>query len=90
MNQAANTVVDDQDINRLHELHYLTDTGVEKLCKNFKLPGRVAAGNGDGATLGHMISHRAEMKINLAAYWLWYSEKISRLRIGADVTVPVI
>ena len=26
----------------------------------------------------------------LAAYWLWYSEKISCPRNGADVTVPVV
>ena len=90
MNHAANAIVDDQAINRLHELHYLTNTDIETLCKNVKWPGRVAAGNGGGANLGHMISHRVEMNIKLAAYWLWYSEKISRPRIGADVTVPVV
>ena len=89
-NQAANAIVDDQGINRLHELRYLTDTDIETLCKNVKPPGRVAAGNGGGANLGHMISHRAEMNIKLAAYWLQYSEKISHPRIGADLTVPVV
>ena len=89
-NQVANVIVDDQGINQLHELHYLTDTDVETLCKNVKRPGGVAAGNGSGANLGHMISHWAEMNIKQAAYWLWYSEKISRPRIGADVTVPVV
>ena len=75
----------------MHELRYLTDTDIETLCKNVKCPGGgVAAGNGGGANLGHMISHQAEMNIKLAAYWLWYSEKISRPRIGADVTVPVV
>ena len=89
-NQAANAIVDDQGINRLHELCYLTDTDVETLCKNVKHPGRVAAENGGGTNLGHMISHQAEMNIKLAAYWLWYSEKISCLRIRADVTAPVV
>ena len=89
-NQAANAIVDDQGINRLHELCYLTNTDIETLCKNVKHPGGVAAGNRGGANLGHMISHRAEMNIMLAAYWLWYSEKISHPRIGADVTVPVV
>ena len=89
-NQAANAIVDDQGINRLHELCYLTDTDIETLCKNVKRPGRVAAGDGSGANLGHMISHQAEMNIKLAAYWLWYSEKISHPRIGADVTVPAV
>ena len=89
-NQAANAIVDDQGINWLHELCYLTDTDVETLCKNVKHPGGVAAGNGGGASPGHMISHRAEMNIKLAAYWLQYSEKISRPRIGVDVTVPVV
>ena len=74
----------------MHELRYLTDTDIETLCKNAKRPGVVAAGNGGGANLGHMISHWAEMNIKLAAYWLWYSEKISCPRIGADVTVPVV
>ena len=87
-NQAANAIVDDQGINQLHELHYLTDTDIETLCKNVKHPGGVGAGNGGGANLGHMISHWAEMNIKLAAYW--YSEKISHPRIGADVTVPVV
>ena len=90
MNQAANPIVDDQGINRLHELHCLTDIDVETLCKNFKHPGGVEAGNGGCANLGHMISHQAEMNIKLAAYWLWYSEKISLPRIGADVTVLVV
>ena len=75
-NQAANAIVDDQGINRLHELHYLTDTDVETLCKNVKRLGGVAAGNGGGANLGHTISHQAEMNIKLAAYWLQDSEKI--------------
>ena len=56
-NQAANAIIDDQGINRLHELHYITDTDVETLCNNVKRPGGVAAGNGGGANLGHMISH---------------------------------
>ena len=90
MNQADNAIVDDQGINRLHELCYLTNTDIETLCKNNKHPGGVAAGNGGVANLGHMTSHRVEMNIKLAAYWLRYSEKISCLRIGADVTVPVV
>ena len=75
-NQAANAMVDDQGINRLHGLCYLTDTDIETLCKNVKCPGGVAAGNGGGGNLGHMISDWVEMNIKLAAYWLWYSEKI--------------
>ena len=66
--QAANAIVDDQGINQLHELHYLTDTDVETLCKNVKCPGGVAAGDGSGANLGNMTSHWAEMNIKLAAY----------------------
>ena len=88
--QAANAIVDDQGINRLHELRYLTDTDVETLYKNVKCLGRVTAGDGSGANLGHMISHQVEMNIKLAAYWLWYSEKISHPRIGADVSVPAV
>ena len=89
-NQAANVIIDDQGINKLHELRYLTNTGIETLCKNVKCPGGVAAGNGDGADLGLMISHWVKTNIKLAAYWLWYSENISHPRIGADVTVPVV
>ena len=74
----------------MHELCYLTDTDVETLCKIVKCPGRDAAGDGSGANLGHMISNRGGMNIKLAAYWLRYSEKISRPRIGADVTVPEV
>ena len=80
-NQAANAIVDDQSINRLHELRYLTNTDIETLCKNVKRLGGVAAGNTGGAKLGHMISHWAEMNIKLATYWDQYSEKISRPRI---------
>ena len=90
MDQAANAIVDDQGIIRLHELHYLTDSDVETLCKNVKYLGGVAAGDGGGANLGHMISHWAEMNINLAACWLQYSAKISHLRIGAVVTVSAV
>ena len=90
MNQDADTIVDDQGINQLHEFCYHTDTDIETLCKNVKHPGRVAAGDGGGANLFHMISHWVEMNIKLAAYWLQYSEKISRPRIGADVTVPAV
>ena len=32
-NQAVNAIVDDQGINQLHELRYLTNTDVETLCK---------------------------------------------------------
>ena len=67
-NQAANAIVDDQGINRLHELCYLTDTDIETLCKNVKCPDGGTAGNGGGANLGHMIGHRVEMNIKLAAY----------------------
>ena len=74
----------------MHELRYLINTDVESLYKNVKRLGGVAAGHCSGANLGHMISHRAEMNIKLAAYWLWYSEKISHLRIGPDVTVPSV
>ena len=90
MNQPTNANVDDQGIKRLHELCYLTDTDIEKLCKNVKHPGGVAAGNSGGENLGHMISHQAEMNIKLAAYWIRFSEKVSRVRIGADVAVPVV
>ena len=87
MDQAAHNIVDDQGINWLHSLHYLTDTDIETLCKNVKHPGGVAAGDGGGANLGHMITHQVEMNIKLAAYWLQYSEMILHLRIGAVVTV---
>ena len=90
MNQATNAIVDDQGINQMHELHCLTNTDIETLCRNVKHPGGVAAGDGGGANLGHMISPWAEMNIKLAAYWLWYSEKISCPRVGADVTVPAV
>ena len=65
---SCNAIVDDQGINQLHELHYLTDTDVETLCKNVKCPGGVAAGDGSGANLGNMTSHWAEMNNKLAAY----------------------
>ena len=89
MNQAANAIVDYQGIGWLHELCYLTGNDIETLCKNVKHLGGVAAGNG-GANLGHMISHQAEMNNMLAAYWHWYSKKISRPTIGADVRGPVV
>ena len=70
MNQAANTIVDDQGINRLHELRYITDTDVQTLCMNVKRPGGVASGNGSDANLGDMINHQEKMNIKLAAYWI--------------------
>ena len=89
-NRAGNTIVDDQGINHLHELRYLIHADDETLCKNVKWLRGVAPGDGGGANLVHMISHLVEMNIKLAAYWLWYSEKFSRPRIGADVTFPSV
>ena len=84
---AATAIVDEQEINSIEELRFLMDTDVETLCQNIKRPGGVAAAPAAGANLGHMISQWAQKNINLAAYWLRHSERISRARQLADITV---
>ena len=63
------------------------DADIETLCRNIKRPGGVAAAPAAGANLGHMIGQRAQKNINLATYWLHHSERISRARQPADITV---
>ena len=60
------------------------DADVETLCQNIKRPGGVAAAP---AAVGHMISQWAQKNLNLAAYWLHHSERISRTCQPADIMV---
>ena len=84
-NQAAQANVDQQGINSLEELCFLLDEDVETLYRNVKHPGgQTLAG---GANLGQLISQCTEKNIKLVAYWLHYSEKVSRPRQIADITV---
>ena len=84
---AAMAIVDEQEINSIEVLRFLMDADVETLCHNIKRPGGVAAAPAGGANLGHMISQRAQKNINLEAYWLRHSERISRVCQPADITV---
>ena len=81
---AATAIIDEHEINRIEELRFLMDADVER---NIKRPGGVAAAPAAGANLGHMISQRAQNNISLAAYWLRHSDRISRVRQQADITV---
>ena len=83
----ATAIIDEQEINSIEELRFLMDADVETLCRNIKRPGGVAAAPAAGVNLGHMISQRAQKNINLAAYWLCHSERISRTRQPADIMV---
>ena len=85
----AKATVEDQGIDTLDDLCFLKDGDVETLCKNVKPPGGAAGGNNRGANLGHLVSKKAEMNIQLAAYYLRYSEKISQVRQPTDLTVQV-
>ena len=78
---------DEQEINSIEELRFLMDADVETLCWNIKRPGGVAVAPAGGANLGHMVSQLAQKNINLVAYWLRHSERISRARQPADITV---
>ena len=69
--------MEDQGIDTLDDLCFLMDGDVETLCKNVMCPGGAAGGNNRSANLGHLVSQKTEMNINLAAYYLQYSEKIS-------------
>ena len=75
---AAKAMVEDQGIDTLDDLCILLKDGdVETLCKNIKCTGGAAGGDNSGASLGHLISQKAEMNIELAAYYVRYSEMIS-------------
>ena len=87
---AAKAMVEDQGIETLDDLCFLKDGDVETLCKNVKGPGGGAGGNNRRASLGHLVSQKAEMNIKLAAYYLRYSEKISRVCQPTDLTVQAI
>ena len=49
-----------------------------------------AGGNNRGANLGHLVNQKAEMNINLAAYYLHYSEMISQACQPVDLLVQAI
>ena len=80
-------IIDEQEINSIKELRFLMDANVETLCRNIKRRGGVAAAPAGSANLGHMIGQWAQKNISLAAYWLCHSERISRARQPADITV---
>ena len=86
----AKAMVEDQGIDTLEDLCFLKDAVVETLCKNVKCPGSAAGGNNRGANLGHLVSQKAEMNINLAAYYLQYSEKIFQAHPPSDLTIQAI
>ena len=86
----AKAMVEDQGIDTLDDLCFLKDGDVETLCKNVKCSGGAAGGNNKGANLGHLVSQKAEMNIKLAAYYLRYSEKISRVCQPTDLKVQAI
>ena len=65
----AKAMLEDQGIDNLDDLCFLKDGDVETLCKNVKCPGGAARGNNRGATLGHLVSQKAEMNIKLAAHF---------------------
>ena len=83
-------MVEDQGIDTLDVLCFLKDGDIETLCKNAKCPGGTAGGNNRGANLGHLASQNIEMNIQLAAYDLRYSEKISHVCQPTDLTVQAI
>ena len=83
-------MVEDQGIDTLDVLCFLKDGDVETLCKNVKCPGGAVGGNNRGANLGHLVSQNTEMNIQLAAYYLRYSEKISQVCHPTDLTVQAI
>ena len=87
---AAKAIVEDLGIDTLNDLCFLKDADVETLCKNVKCLGGAAGGNNRGANIGHLVSQKAEMNIKLAAYYLRYSEKISRVYQTTDLTVQAI
>ena len=66
----AKAMVEGQGIDTLDDLCFLKDSDVETLCKNVKHQGGAAGGNNRSASLGHLVSQKAEINIKLAAYCL--------------------
>ena len=95
--QASQAIVGDQGINNINEIKILRDAEIENLCKVVRRPGGMVANNANAITgggpaeipnAGLQVSMRAENNLKLAAYYLWFREKISRPTAAADITLP--
>ena len=98
--EAATFIQDDQGMGSLEELHLLTNTNVEMLCKGTHCPGSMidnpslpAPESGPHpqiANLGILVNQHTEKNLKLVTYYLKYKEKTSRVVTLADITLSNI
>jgi len=94
-NEAVESLVTREAIDSLAELTRLKDQDVSDLCSVIRKPGGMIpnpdAGNaGQPATIrnpGVNVPLKAETRLKLATYYLRHSERVSRPRTAADITV---
>jgi len=92
---AAQSIVDDQQINSLDEIRILRDSEVENLCKVIRCPGgTLPAADPDAPAVpnpGINVSLRAENNLKLAAFcWLRHQVRVSREVTPADITLDSV
>ena len=90
--QGAVAVVNEQGIATLEELGLLTENEIEGLCKTIRRPGGTMVGQGQGnvPNPGTAVSLRAETNMKLAAYWLKFRIKTSRVTQPGDIDLPAV
>jgi hypothetical protein len=79
---AAQSLVEDHQINSLEEIRYLQDTEIEGLCNHYNMEDDPAIPNP-----GILVPVRAERNLKLAAYWLNHQVRVSRAVAEADLTL---
>lgn len=82
---AAQSLVEDHQINSLEEVRYLQDTEIEGLCNHYNMEDDPAIPNP-----GILVPVRAERNLKLAAYWLNHQVRVSRAVAEADLTLANI
>ena len=93
--EAADLLVDDQDMDTLEELSILTDDECESLCKLVRHPGgtipnRNMAVAGSPARIpdpGLVVPMSTVTNLNLAYYYVCHLERISRVLAPVNVTL---
>ena len=87
---ASISITEDQGLDSLEELAYMTDDKVENLCKVLRRPGGTIPNPAGGNPLphpGHPVSQRAEDNLQLACYFVRFRQRTSRIALADMITV---
>jgi hypothetical protein len=95
---ASTAIVDDQGIDTIEEVRFLTDEEAEGLCRVVRKPGGTIPNPNAGAAgqpaeipnPGNAVSKRAENNLKLACFLLRHRTRISRPIDAAGVTLALV